>query len=59
VENFSYGPPLEELLATCLAETGLEPPKPAVPLRWSPLQDGAEALALVREKDNLPDPARK
>ena len=58
VENFAYGPPLEELLANCLAETGLEPPKKAVPLRWSPLQDGAEALALVRAKDNLPDPKK-
>ncbi len=59
VENFSYGPPLEELLANCLAETGLQPPKKATQLRWSPLQDGAEALALVRAKDNLPDPAAK
>jgi N-methylhydantoinase B len=58
VENFAYGPPLEELLANCLAETGLEPPKKATPLRWSPLQDGAEALAMVRAKDNLPAPTK-
>lgn len=58
VENFAYGPPLEELLANCLAETGLEPPKKATPLRWSPLQDGAEALAQVRAKDNLPAPTK-
>ncbi len=58
VENFDYGPPLEELLANCLAETGMQPPKLATPLRWSPLQDGAEALALVRVKDNLPAPTK-
>ena len=58
VENFDYGPPLEELLANCLAETGMQPPKLATPLRWSPLQDGAEALALVRIKDNLPAPTK-
>jgi N-methylhydantoinase B len=45
---FDFGPPLEEVLASCKAETGLEPPKPAKPLRWSPLEDGAEALAKVR-----------
>ena len=29
----------------CEEETGLEPPTPATPLRWSPLEPGDEALA--------------
>jgi len=29
-----------------------------VPLRWSPLQPGEEALAKVRENDNLPEPVK-
>ena len=53
---FDFGPPLEEVLANCKAETGLEPPTPAKPLRWSPLQDGKEALRQVREHDNIPEP---
>ena len=52
--SFDFGPPLAEGLANCKAETGLEPPIPATPLRWSPLEDGAEAQRRVREKDNLP-----
>ncbi len=56
-QAFDFGPSIEELLENCLAETGLEPPTPAKPLRWSPLQDGAEALGLVRERDGLPAPA--
>jgi len=51
---FDFGPPLEEVLASCKAETGLEPPIPATPLKWSALEDGAEAQKRVREKDNLP-----
>jgi N-methylhydantoinase B len=51
---FDFGPPLEEVLANCKAETGLEPPVPATPLKWSALEDGAEAQKRVREKDNLP-----
>ena len=43
--DFDFGPPLEEALADCKAETGLEPPTPAKPLRWSPLEPGDEALA--------------
>jgi N-methylhydantoinase B len=54
---FDFGPPLEQLLETCEAETGLAPPTPATPLRWSPLEDGAEALAKVRSHDDLPAPA--
>jgi N-methylhydantoinase B len=45
---FDYGPPLAELLANCQAETGLPAPTSASPLRWSPLEDGAAALAKVR-----------
>jgi N-methylhydantoinase B len=48
---FDFGPPLEEVLARCKEETGLEPPTPAKPLRWSPLEDGAEALARLRERE--------
>ena len=50
---FDFGPPLDEVLANCKAETGLEPPTPAKPLRWSPLEDGAEALARVREREGV------
>ena len=51
---FDYGPPLAEVLANCKAETGLEPPIPAVPLRWSPLEPGDDAQRRVREADNMP-----
>ena len=51
--SFDFGPPLEEVLANCKAETGLEPPIPATPLRWSPLEDGAEAQRRVRENDGM------
>lgn len=50
---FDFGPPLEEVLANCKAETGLEPPTPAKPLRWSPLEDGAEALARMRKREGV------
>jgi N-methylhydantoinase B len=53
---FDFGPPVEESLAHCLEETGLEPPKPAKPLRWSPLEPGDEALARVRAGDGIPPP---
>ena len=48
---FDFGPSLEETLANCLAETGLEPPTPAKPLRWSPLEPGDAALKRVRDAD--------
>jgi N-methylhydantoinase B len=51
--DFDFGPPLEEVLARCKEETGLEPPTPAKPLRWSPLEDGAEALARLRERESV------
>jgi N-methylhydantoinase B len=48
---FDFGPSLEATLANCLAETGLEPPTPATPLRWSPLEPGEAALKRVRDAD--------
>jgi len=56
-QNFDFGPSLEEVLANCKAETGLEPPKPAKPLRWSPLEPSADAIARVREGDGIPAPS--
>jgi N-methylhydantoinase B len=53
---FDFGPGLDETLARCKEETGLEPPAPARPLRWSPLEPGDEALARVREGDGVPAP---
>ena len=51
---FDFGPPLDDVLAGCEAETGLAPPKPAKPLRWSPLEPGDVALSRVREGDGNP-----
>jgi N-methylhydantoinase B len=50
---FDFGPPLDEVLARCKDETGLEPPSPAKQLRWSPIEDGAEVLARVREREGV------
>jgi N-methylhydantoinase B len=50
---FDFGPPLEEVLARCEEETGLVPPQPAKPLRWSPLEDGTDVLARVREREGV------
>ena len=47
------------LLARCEEETGLEPPMPATPLRWSPLEPGDEALARVRAGDGIPARSRR
>jgi N-methylhydantoinase B len=54
--SFDFGPPLDEVLARCKEETGLDPPTPAKPLRWSPLEPGGEALARVRTGDGIPAP---
>jgi N-methylhydantoinase B len=54
--DFDFGPSLEETIANCKEETGLEPPQPAAPLRWSPLEPGDEALARVRAGDGIPAP---
>ena len=45
---FDFGPPLEDVIANCEAETGLPAPVQAKPLRWSPLEDRESALARVR-----------
>ncbi len=50
---FDFGPPLEEVIARCREETGLEPPQTATPLRWSPLEPGEDALARVRAGDGM------
>ena len=54
--SFDFGPALEETLARCREETGLEPPVPARPLRWSALEPGDVALRRVREGDGIPAP---
>ena len=45
---FDFGPPVEEALERCEAETGLPAPAKAVPLRWSPLESRESALERVR-----------
>ena len=49
VKDFDLGPPLEEILARCEEETGLEPPVPQEPLAWAPMESGEAALRRVRE----------
>ncbi len=50
-QAFDFGPSLADTLANCKAETGLEPPTTATPLRWSPLEPGDAALKRVRDAD--------
>jgi N-methylhydantoinase B len=45
---FDFGPELADVIANCEAETGLAPPTPATPLRWSPLEAPEDARARVR-----------
>jgi N-methylhydantoinase B len=45
---FDFGPALADVVANCEAETGLAPPQPATPLRWSPLESPDDARARVR-----------
>jgi len=45
---FDFGPEMDDVLANCEAETGLAPPTPATPLRWSPLEAPDDARARVR-----------
>ena len=54
--TFDFGPSLEEVLANCKEETGLEPPTPAKPLRWSPLEpgDGRARAGPRRRRDAAP-----
>jgi N-methylhydantoinase B len=47
-KDFDFGPPLDETLAACEAETGLPAPSPARPLRWAPLEDPGAAMARAR-----------
>jgi hypothetical protein len=53
--SFDFGPALEDVLANCKSETGLEPPTPATPLRWSPLEPDDEALDRPKG-DGIPAP---
>lgn len=54
---FDHDPPLDDVLARCKGRTGLDPPSPATPLRWSTLQPGDETLARVRAADGIPAPS--
>jgi N-methylhydantoinase B len=45
---FDFGPPLEDALTNCEAETGLPAPAKAQPLRWSPLESRESALERAR-----------
>jgi N-methylhydantoinase B len=49
VKDFDMGPPLDEILATCEAETGLPAPVPQEPLPWAPMESDEEAMRRVRE----------
>ncbi len=35
VKGFDFGPPLEELLANSVAETGLPAPRKPMPVKWA------------------------
>ena len=49
VKDFDLGPSLEEILASCKDETGMEPPMPQDPLPWAPMETADEALKRVRQ----------
>jgi N-methylhydantoinase B len=49
VKDFDFGPPLEEILASAKAETGLGAPEAPEPLPWAPMESAEEALRRVRE----------
>jgi N-methylhydantoinase B len=49
IKDFDLGPPLEEILAKCKEETGMEPPEKPTPLAWAPMESGEDALKRVRE----------
>jgi N-methylhydantoinase B len=53
-EPFDFGPSLADTLATCEAQTGLPAPRPARPLRWSPVEPPEAALARVRAAAGFP-----
>ena len=48
-KDFDFGPSVQEIRASALEETGLEPPSPPQRLRWAPLEPADVALARVRE----------
>ncbi len=48
VRDFDFGPPLEEILARCREDQGLEPPEKPRPLPWVRMETPEEAMARVR-----------
>ena len=51
VKDFDLGPELDEILASCEEETGIQPPVPqGLPLAWAPMESAEEAMRRVREK---------
>ena len=49
VKDFDLGPPLEEILEACEAETCMKPPVRQEPLAWAPMESPEEALKRVRQ----------
>ena len=49
VMDFDMGPPLDEILERCEAETGLPAPVPQEPLPWAEMESDEDALRRVRE----------
>jgi N-methylhydantoinase B len=49
VKDFDMGPPLDEILEKCEAETGLPAPVPQEPLPWAEMESDEHALRRVRE----------
>ena len=49
IKDFDLGPPLDEILSACEAETGMDPPVPQEPLPWAPMESPEAALQRVRE----------
>jgi N-methylhydantoinase B len=49
VKDFDMGPPLDEILAACEAETGLPAPVLQEPLPWAEMESDEDALRRVRE----------
>jgi N-methylhydantoinase B len=49
IKDFDMGPPLDEILAKCRDETGLEPPVLQDPLPWAEMESDEDALRRVRE----------
>ena len=49
VKDFDVGPALDEILARCREETGLEAPTPQEPLAWASMESAEEAMRRVRK----------